>query len=203
MSETREHVLHLGPDDAGRVLEHDEFERAEWAPGYRYELVAGRLAVTPAPNLRHAIVQSWLLKRLVLYAAERPHLLREILPVSRLITRDQGATTDVEPDLAAYRTFTSSRSATWRDNSPVLVVEVLSASDPEKDTERNPGIYWRVPSIKEYWIVDPRPIAGPSMTALVRGRDGWLERAVAPGGTYTTDLLPGLVLDLSTIFTDA
>lgn len=35
MSETRERVLRPGPDDAGRLLEHEDFERAAWTPGYR------------------------------------------------------------------------------------------------------------------------------------------------------------------------
>lgn len=202
MSRTREHVLHLTPADAGRALEHEDYERAEYAPGYLFELVAGRLAVTPAPNMPHTVVQAWILERLIDYARQRPDVLQAAVSVSRVLTRALGAMTDVQPDVAAYRAFPRTRTSTWHDVAPALVVEVISASDPDKDLVRNRDIYLRVPSIQEYWIVDPRPANGPSMTALARGPQGWEERLVAPGATYRTDLLPGLTLDLGAVFTD-
>ena len=202
MSRTREHVLHLGPADAGREVDHGDFERADLAPGHRYEVVAGKLAVTPAPNMSHWQVQTWFLERLDRYAQERPDVLALAATASRVVTRALGAVSDVEPDVAAYRAFPrGSRSARWEDVTPFLVVEVISDSDPRKDLVRNRELYWRVPSIQEYWIVDPRPEPAPSMLALVRGAEGWGERAVSAGGTYRTDLMPGLALDLSTIFT--
>lgn len=202
MSRTREHVLHLGPADAGREVDHGDFERAELAPGHRYELVAGKLSVTPAPNMPHWQVQTWFLERLNDYARSHPDVLALAATPSRVITRALGGVTDVEPDVAAYREFPrGSRSARWEDVSPLLVVEVVSDSDPRKDLVRNREIYWRVPSILEYWIVDPRPATAPSMLALVRGSQAWAERPVSSGGAYRTDLLPGLTLDLSTIFT--
>ena len=44
----------------------------------------------------------------------------------------------------------------WEDVSPILVAEVLYASDPYKDLVRNVELYLRVPSIREYWILDGR-----------------------------------------------
>ena len=194
MSRTREHVLRLGPEDAGRALEHADFERAVLAPGPRYELVAGRLAVTPAPNRSHADVQDGVLYQLEEYARQQRTILKRVTASARVLTRALGAPTDVQPDVAAYREWPPGSS--WDDVSPVLVVEVVSASDPDKDLVRNREIYLRVASIQEYWIVDPRPEQGPSLLALVRGAEGWQERPVAPGATYVTDLLPGFVLDL-------
>jgi hypothetical protein len=47
MIRSRDGGLQLGPHDEGLELEHDAFVSATWEPGYRYELVAGRLAETP------------------------------------------------------------------------------------------------------------------------------------------------------------
>ncbi len=196
MSWTREQVLRLGPDDAGRALEHADFERAEFAPGHRYELVAGRLVVTPAPNRSHADVQDRVLDQLKAYALQHRTVLKRVMTSARVFTRALGASTDVEPDIAAYREWPPGSS--WEDVSPVLVVEVVSGSDPDKDLVRNRGIYLRVASIQEYWVVDPRPEAGPALLALARRGDAWVERPVPPGGTYRTDLLPGFTLELGT-----
>lgn len=195
-------VLHLGPRDEGRVLTHEAFCGAEWEPGYRYELVAGRLAVTPAPNLPNAHVEVWFSDVLKEYARRRPDVLARVMPISRVLTRRLGADTDVQPDVAAYRTFPADmRSARWEETSPTLVVEVISEGHESKDLVRNRELYGLVPSIEEYWIVDPLVEPAPSMLVLARGPDGgWLERPVAPGGTYRTDLLPGLEVDLSKVF---
>jgi Uma2 family endonuclease len=193
----------FGPADAGRAVELDEFEQAGFAHGFRYQLVAGRLSVTPAPNKHEAEVEDWFLDLLKAYAREHPERLRKVLARARIIARATGADTNVEPDVAAYREWAAApQSPRWEGVSPSLVVEVISHSRSKKDTVRNRAIYGRVPSIAEYWIVDPRSETAPSMLALTRGGadDGWLESAVPAGGTYLTPLLPGLVVDLSAVW---
>jgi Uma2 family endonuclease len=199
MIRTREGELRLGPDDDGVALELDAFERAELVPGHRYELVAGRLSVSPAPEFPHEVVSDWFLDRLKEYARAHPDRLKRVFAVSRTIARAHGASTNVQPDIAGYRDLPAS-ARSWRDVSPVLVIEVLSDSTAHKDLVRNRDVYWQVPSIQEYWIVDGRDErAAPSMLALERGPEGWIERPVASGATYRTELLPGLALDLSQV----
>jgi Uma2 family endonuclease len=202
MIRSRDGVLQLGPHDEGLELEHDAFVSATWEPGYRYELVAGRLAVTPMPELPNARVERWFDKLLLKYSFARPELVAEVYAKARVITRDLGGTTDVEPDVSLYRTFPSERTARWKDTPPFLVVEVMSESNRDKDLVRNREVYGLVPTIEEYWIVDPLTEPAPSMLVLSRGPDGaWVEHPVAAGGTYRTPLLPGLEVDLSRIFT--
>lgn len=192
----------FGPADAGRAVQLDEFERAAFTHGFRYQLVAGRLLVTPAPNKPVAEVEDWFLDLLKAYAREHPERLRKVLARARIIARATGADTNVEPDVAAYREWAPApQTPTWEGVTPTLVVEVISGSRSTKDTVRNRAIYARVPSIQEYWIVDPRSETAPSMLALTRGGDdGWLEQDVPAGGTYRTPLLPGLVVELSAIW---
>lgn len=189
----------LGPADAGRALGLDEFELAAFTHGFRYQLVAGRLLVTPAPNKPEVEVEDWFLDLLKAYAREHPEVLRKVLARARIIARSAGADTNVEPDVTAYREWASAPS--WEAVTPSLVVEVVSGSRKKKDTVRNRKIYARVLSIQEYWIVDSRTKPAPTLLALRRSvdGDGWVEHAVPPGGTYRTALLPGLVVDLGAI----
>src|SRR5258708_10401086 len=52
--------------------------------------------------------------------------------------------------------FRSLKQRRWQNVSPLLVAEVISEDTAEKDLERNVALYLLVPSIREYWIIDPR-----------------------------------------------
>jgi Uma2 family endonuclease len=83
----------------------------------------------------------------------------------------------------------------WEAVSPVLVAEVLFEADPFKDLVRNVELFLRVPSIREYWIVDARRGAA-RMNLIVRRRRGkkWAMREYGFRERYTTTLLPGFSL---------
>src|SRR5262249_263951 len=103
-----------------------------------------------------------------------------------------------EPDVAAYCNFPLDHpldSVRWQDVSPLLVVEVLSLDDPDKDLVRNVDLYLQVPSIKEYWLFDKRD--NPERLRLeVRRRYGrrWRLLSFGAGDTYATKLLPDFTL---------
>jgi hypothetical protein len=61
-------------------------------------------------------------------------------------------------------------------------------------------LYLQVPSIREYWVLDPRTSAGQPTLLVYRRRGQRWQRVirVAGGGTYTTRLLPGFTLVLDT-----
>ena len=69
----------------------------------------------------------------------------------------------------------------------MLVVEVVS-SDREKDLVRNVALYLAVPSIREYWVIDPRPSADrPTLLVYRRRGARWQQRITVPfGGEYLT-----------------
>jgi Uma2 family endonuclease len=79
------------------------------------------------------------------------------------------------------------------------VIEVISEDTAEKDLVRNRRLYLRVPSIEEYWMLDPRPVASrPSLTILRRRGRRWGPAQNFPAGATVTMLaLPGfsLILD--------
>jgi Uma2 family endonuclease len=103
-----------------------------------------------------------------------------------------------EPDVAAYRDFPLHLPLSewsWEDVSPIVVCEVLVDSDPHKDLVRNVDLYFEVPSISEYWILDGSADPDrPTLIARRRWGSRWVVREVAYGETFTTRTLPGFEL---------
>jgi Uma2 family endonuclease len=193
--------LYLTPKDAGRHLSLEEFEHADSQEGYRYELINGRLSVSPAPDLPHERFKNWFARLLWAYAGQHPEVINEVTNPARVFVPGRRRVTAPEPDIAAFHDFPTQSlpsQVRWQDVSPVLVVEVLSEDNAGKDLDRNLRLYLRVPSIKEYWVVDPREDADyPSLIVYRRRGTRWQRPiTVAPGETYTTRLLPGFTLAL-------
>lgn len=191
-------LLELGPHDHGRPLEYEDFASARWTEGFQYEIINGRLYVSPVPNLPQDFLQQWVFGYLYRYSHRRQEVINYITQQGRVFVPDQPDVTQPEPDIAAYRNFPRKRRLArfdWRRVSPILVVEVLS-DDADKDLLRNVELYEQVPSIKEYWIIDPRPDPDEPTLIVYRKRAGkWMSPIEVPfGGIYKTRLLPGFRL---------
>jgi Uma2 family endonuclease len=79
---------------------------------------------------------------------------------------------------------------------PVVVAEVLSEGGEDKDLVCKMALYLQVPSLREYWVLDPLAAADrPALRVHRRRGAAWLRPIDVPfGGVYSTRLLPGLVL---------
>jgi Uma2 family endonuclease len=176
----------------------EEFMAGDYAEGYQYELIDGKLYVSPEANLPQGFVEYWILMKVYNYTQKHPEVINFVYNKARVFVPGRRGVTNPEPDLAAYRDFPVDRplgELDWEDFSPVLVAEVLSAEDPDKDLVRNAGLYFQVPSIKEYWLFDNRDNADrPTLRVHRRYGKRWRIIEVAPGETYTTRLLPGFKL---------
>ena len=195
--------IYLTPADHGRPLSWDEFASAHAEEGYRYEIIEGRVFVSPVPDMPHDDLVDWLKGLFAAYSQQHSEIIRRVKGPARVFLpeRSEGVTAP-EPDIACYSEYPSDlpkRERNWRAASPILVVEILSEDNQDKDLERNRRLYLEVESIREYWIVDPLEDADrPSLIVYRRRGQRWAPRRVVPsGGTYTTPLLPGfsLVLD--------
>jgi Uma2 family endonuclease len=189
----------IGPKDHGRRMTLEEFMAADNVEGYQYELIDGRLYVSPVPDLPAGRVELWILGLLMRYAWDHPEVINAVFPRARVFVPRRRRVTNPEPDVAAYRNFPLDRpfdELRWQDVSPLLVVEVLSEDDPDKDLVRNVQLYLRLPSIREYWILDPLQEGPDRPHLLVHRRWGrrWRTLRFASGETYTTRLLPGFEL---------
>jgi Uma2 family endonuclease len=193
----------LGPLDHGLPMTLEEFQAADAQEGYRYELIDGRLYVSPEANFPEHWGEDWLCGKLKVYAAANPKVINFVTARGRVFVPGRPDITTPEPDILAYKNFPRrrpKRDIRWQDISPILVAEVLSADDPGKDLIRNVALYLQVPSIKEYWILDARQDADfPTMIVYRRRGRHWQDPIeVGPNESYTTPLLPGFELTMDT-----
>jgi Uma2 family endonuclease len=191
--------LKLGPGDCGRRLSEKQFLHAEYAPGYQYELIEGRLDVVSLPRQSHDWIERWLMDLLKEYVALHPDIANHVTPKAVVYVPGLPDTTRPEPDIVLYQNFPLDRGpdVEWEEVSPILVVEILSEGGVARDLVRNVRLYARIPTIREYWTIDgladPRQ---PTMTVRRRKGMGWQSQLVRFGETYVTRLLPGFVLKL-------
>lgn len=186
--------LKLGPHDHGRRLKLTEFEEAEYVPGFKYEIIDGRLYVSPVPNPPECVLETWLRRALDSYADDHPEVINFVTVKGRVYLPRRPRATIPEPDIAAYADFPHDaplRRLRWRNLSPILVAEVLVEGEFEKDLGRNPALYLAPPSIQEYWVLNGSE--NPDEPSLIqhrrRGRQ-WAITTFPFGSTFTTPLLP-------------
>jgi Uma2 family endonuclease len=188
----------LGPAEQGRLMTHEEFMAADYLEGYRYELIDGILQVHTTPNLPHARLDWWLYRKLDRFSSEYSEIINMVLFRSRVVVPGRPGDTCPEPDLAAHRDFplhVPFADLRWEDVHPLLVAEVLSPDNADKDLSRNVELYWHVPSIKEYWILDGlTDPEHPNLLVYRRFGQRWRTQEIGAGKTYTTRLLPGFQL---------
>jgi Uma2 family endonuclease len=177
----------------------DDFMASDHLEGYQYELIDGKLYVTPAPNLPENRVEIWIMMKLWNYSQENPSVVNFVSPKARVFVPGRRGVTNPEPDVTVYRDFpveSALDAVRWQDVTPALVVEVLSREDPDKDLVRNAELYLQVPSIREYWLFDTRSEGANRPTLRVHRRWGsrWRVIDLDYGEMYTTKLLPGFEL---------
>lgn len=177
-------ALKLGPRHHGQPLTLEEFENADYRGGFKYELIEGKLYASLLPSLPEDLVEKWLFYELKNYAEAHPEVLNYVTTKARVFAPGRKGTIP-EPDLAAYHDFPHDvplRELRWQDVSPVLVGEVVSADDPDKDLVRNVALYLRVASIKEYWVVVAREDpARPTLIVHRRHGKSWRKAMFGPG----------------------
>jgi Uma2 family endonuclease len=147
-------------------------------------------------------IDFWLYARLMAYSVLHPEILNFVYYKARVFVPNRPRITSLEPDMACYNDVPRDLPLSelrWQDYSPLLVVEILSPNDPDKDLVRNLPLYLAVPSIREYWIVDNRANADEPTLRVYRRRGQRWQNVIELGfgATYTTRFLPGfsLILD--------
>jgi Uma2 family endonuclease len=130
------------------------------------------------------------------YTEQHPEVINYVQAPARVfLPEPEDWPTAPEPDVACYQNFPVDlpmEEWDWQAVSPLLVVEILSEDTADKDLQRNRRLYLQVPSIQEYWIVDPRQGASRAVLLVYRRRgQRWARvRTIPSGGVYTTPLLP-------------
>src|SRR5262249_3951466 len=190
-------ALQIGPNDVGREMSLEEFEQADFEPGWQYELIEGILAVSPAADFPHDLVFDWICGLLQSYRRRHPEVVNYVSTHARVFVPGR-RTTNPEPDVAVYADVPLDLphgEISWRDITPLLVVEIVSPETADKDLVRNVALYRRVPGIKECWVIDTRTSTEqPTLRVYRRRGSNWRVSEIAYGETYITKLLPDFEL---------
>ncbi len=194
----------LRVEDNRREMRLSAFERAQGEPGFRFELIAGEVHVSPGPDPIHQDLVAAIYRALCAARGPRQRaVFQHVVFAPRVfIDDDERAGTVPEPDLAAYVKYPPRPLRSYRGVFPALVVEVVSRLGREKDFVRNVSIYERCPAILEYWIVDPtRDAARPSLCVFCRdaGAAAFARVETPPGGVYASPRWPGVKVDLARV----
>lgn len=167
----------------------------------RYELLDGRIAVTPPPGWPHSRLAIRISSRLLHHVETLG--LGEVLESSAGYDLPSGDC--VQPDVSFFSNETLRRGPLPVEGrsiafAPDLVVEVLSPSTRRRDLTGKRSIYERN-GVAEYWVVDP---SARRVTIFTRG-DRSTGSGFGPGITWESGpapsrLLPGLALTAEQIF---
>jgi Uma2 family endonuclease len=190
-------VLKLGPRDHGRALTYDEYREAEYRAGYNYEIIGGRLYVSPQPAQPHDTAEGWLYWKLRMYVHEHPEHMNHVSNKAEVTVKRGKKPTIPGPDITGFKDYPQDRAdeVQWHELKPILVVEIMGKRSVKKDLDRNVKLYRKIPSIREYWVLDIRSGAfKPILIVHRRRRLEWQVLTVPFGETYTTRMLPGFEL---------
>ncbi|MBI2479016.1 MAG: Uma2 family endonuclease [Planctomycetia bacterium] len=187
-------LLQLGPNDAGIQLTADEFASASYKPPFIYERVKGRLVVMSPAGSEHRFVSRPFRRVLGGYWSSHPAVIDDVDIEGWVSTSEDD---DRIPDICVYLAGASSGEHVPR-RVPDLIFEFVSAnrSDQERDYIDKRAEYHSI-GVKEYVIVDRFKHA---VLVLTWGVDDFSDRWLRAGDTYTTPLLPGLIVALSEAF---
>ena len=98
------------------------------------------------------------------------------------------------PDVVFIRTEKVARNRKRIDEPPDLAVEVISETSRRYDNETKKGDYERS-GVSEYWVIDPKR----GTMSFFRLRNGRYELIQPQGDKFTSEAVPGFVLDLARV----
>ena len=166
-------------------LSLDDFLRMPGIDDQRLELIDGEVYEKMSPRWGHgrlAFEIGYLLRPFG-YAAAEP---RAIIPGSP----DYDASSPI-PDLAFYRENPPAADD-WMRRPPDVVVEVLSPGQGRRDARAKVDIYERF-GVASVWVFDLQ-------RKSVDVYEGGTRRTLGPADTLSTPVVPGLTIDLGTLF---
>jgi Uma2 family endonuclease len=196
---TRQRKIIIGPEDDGRRMSLDDFDRAIAREGYLYELGKGVVEVSEVPRLDHGRQVAEVRNQLVVYDVAHPGIIDYLAAGSDAKLLIAPAESERHPDLFVYCHPAPEVDHPWSLWVPEIVIEVVSESSRKRDYEVKPEEYLQL-GIDEYWIIGARK---KQMTVLQRWRGQWKPQVIRPPKKYRTRFLPGFALDLGRVITAA
>jgi Uma2 family endonuclease len=183
----------FGPESSGILMTPEEFDRAEFEEGWRYELIHGVLVVNPIPEAAIRAANDLLSYLLRNYQDQSP----------------SGAVLNATLYAQPVRTAAGWRMAervVWiglprhprRRDVPTVVADFVRSSRRHwpRDYEARRDEYLAV-GVREYWVFDRFK---STVTVFTPAPDGFRSKTYRRRQTLKTPLLPGFALPLARLF---
>jgi len=165
-----------------------EFDRAEFEEGWRYELINGRLIVSPIPLENERDPNEELGHLLRIYWEHHPDLLNGTL---------------FEQTVKVFNDRRRADRVIWaglgrqpkKGETPTIIVEFVSAGKRarQRDYEEKREEYLAI-GVQEYWIIDRFE---RTLTVFKKPGKSFQRRVIKEKQIYSTDLLPGFEVPLA------
>ncbi len=173
----------------------------QWQFEERVELLKGKIfKMSPAPNRMHQEI-SMILSNIIYRTLQNSPCKVYSAPFDvRLISQgkeDEQITTVVQPDICVICDH-SKLDDRGCIGAPDLIIEILSPSNDRHDLKRKFFLY-EEHGVQEYWIVDPR-VKTIVKHVLTDGKYVTQSPPYFTEDTLTTDILPGLEINVEEIF---
>jgi Uma2 family endonuclease len=187
-------ILKFTTQDAGAKISAQEFATAEFETPFRYERVRGRLVVMSPAGPEHRKVSRPFRRELGGYWGKNRKVVDDVDVEGWVSTSDED---DRIPDICVYLAGSTSQQTVPR-RVPDLVFEFVSGSraDQERDYIDKRAEYHQI-GVREYVIVDRFK---RSALVLTWQPNEYAERELTSSESYTSALLPGLVIPLEECF---
>lgn len=175
-----------------------EFHQMEFDENdtFQYELLDGELVKKKAPTPRHQLILANLYYQIETFVRQQPQPGKVLFAPVDVFLDD---TTALQPDLV-YLAADKAHLVTTNgvEGVPTLVVEVISPSSVYRDRVTKKALYEQF-GIQEYWLVDPADNYIEILT-IGKGQYQLLSAASVEEGALNSNALPGLSLNLATLF---
>ncbi|MDR0543384.1 MAG: Uma2 family endonuclease [Dysgonamonadaceae bacterium] len=178
-----------------------------WMDDKLRELLNGFIRLmSPAPNLKHAVVSRKLGTKLINYIDKRKYNCQVFyapfdvrFPKNPNETADNQIYTVVQPDICIVCDLAKLDERGCL-GAPDMVVEILSLSSQRYDLNEKFNIY-EAGGVKEYWVVSPKE---KGVNVFLLQADGKYDRGTTYEGTsiIPVQTLPELSIDLEQLFKD-
>ena len=83
-------VTQLGSGDHGRTLTLEQFTESDYERGYQYELIEGRLYVTPLPAQPHDWIEQFILDSLKEFSRQHSDVINRATNNARVVNKKSG-----------------------------------------------------------------------------------------------------------------
>ncbi len=170
-----------------------------WQFTDRVELIMGKIfKMSPAPSSQHQHITVAISSGIYQFLRNKPCKVFTA-PFDVLLPDPSGIKdTVVQPDITVV-CDPSKITKEGCTGAPDLVVEVVSKSSVKKDLHEKYSIYEQA-GVKEYWIVQPQDRSLIIFTLTEAGYQP--SKPLTKGDIATSQVLPGLEIDLDELFID-